>query len=91
MRRGFTLVELLVSLAIIATLAAVSGAVYSAVKRAAFNARCTASLSQLGAATWLYLAEHDNLFFPYAQNTAAGKGWSFGGEASGGRGADGDR
>ncbi len=91
MRRGFTLVELLVSLAVVVTLGAISAAVYSSVKRAAYNARCVASLSQLGAAVGLYLGEHGNRFFPYAQNTPEGKVWYFGLERAGGGGAEGER
>jgi prepilin-type N-terminal cleavage/methylation domain-containing protein/prepilin-type processing-associated H-X9-DG protein len=90
MKRGFTLVELLVVITIIAILGAISAAVYGSVKRAAYNARCVAALSQLGAATGLYLGDNGNRFFPYAQNTAEGKVWYFGLETSPG-GSEGER
>ena len=90
MRRGFTLIELLVAVTIIAVLGAVSAAVFGSVKRAAYNARCVASLSQLGSAVQLYLNDHNSRFFPYAKNTPEGKVWYFGLETSPGS-SEGDR
>lgn len=70
---GFTLVEMLIVIAIIALLAAL---LLPALRRSLESARqltCTNQLAQLGVATTVYLGEAHN-FFPYG-STSAGKGW----------------
>jgi prepilin-type N-terminal cleavage/methylation domain-containing protein/prepilin-type processing-associated H-X9-DG protein len=89
-KQAFTLIETLVVMTIIAVLSLVSSAVFSSVKSSAYNAKCVASLSQLGIATQLYLNDNNNRYFPYAQNTAKGKIWYFGLETGSTR-AEGER
>jgi len=63
-RRGFSLVELVTAIALIATLA---GLVFVGVRKMSDTAsvvKCTGNLRQLGAAVHLYVADH-NGFLPY--------------------------
>jgi prepilin-type processing-associated H-X9-DG protein/prepilin-type N-terminal cleavage/methylation domain-containing protein len=59
--QGFTLVELLVVIGIIAVLAGVSLAGYSAAIRTAQSAKCTSNLRQIGVGFQNYLADHNNV------------------------------
>jgi prepilin-type N-terminal cleavage/methylation domain-containing protein len=59
-KRGFTLVELLVVVAIVAILAAVLFPVFSRAKAAAAKTACTSNLRQTGVALALYLADSDD-------------------------------
>jgi prepilin-type N-terminal cleavage/methylation domain-containing protein/prepilin-type processing-associated H-X9-DG protein len=65
-RRAFTLVELLVSLVIIAALAGMSMPVYERVVQSGRAAGCISNLRALGAALNLYTADH-NLTLPNLQ------------------------
>ena len=58
-QRGFTLVELLVVLAIMAVLAGVAVPMYARTTQNARAAACVSNLRQLGAALGLYLGDHD--------------------------------
>lgn len=90
--RGFTLLEMLVTLSVIALLAVLSLAGLGRMRAVAQRAHCANSLRQLGAATHLYLADHERRFFAYTQNTPAGRLWYFGLEpTAGGAGAEGSR
>lgn len=90
-RNGFTLIELLVSISVIAILAALSLAAMSRMRALGQKAYCANSLRQLGAATQAYLAEHEQRFFYYSQNTADGTLWYFGLEPTGGPKTEGSR
>ncbi len=59
-KRGFTLVELLVVVAIIAILAGVSMGAYGMAMRAAQVAKCTSNLRQIATAFGGYLGDHNN-------------------------------
>ena len=70
MRRGFTLLELLVVLAIIGVLAALLLPALSRAKAQARSATCKSRLHQLGVALQLYVSEHAQKY-PYAVNPYA--------------------
>ncbi len=59
--QGFTLVELLVAIGIIAILAGLSLSGYSAAIRMAQSAKCTSNLRQIGVGFQNYLADHNNV------------------------------
>lgn len=89
--RGFTLLEMLVTLSVIALLAVLSFAALGRMRTTAQRAQCAHGLRQLGAATHLYLADHERIFFAYVQNSPEGKLWFFGLEPKGGGGGEGSR
>jgi prepilin-type N-terminal cleavage/methylation domain-containing protein len=62
--RGFTLVELLVVMAILAILYAISMPMVKSMRGAAYQFNAGNSLRQMGTATNLYLADHDDQFPP---------------------------
>ena len=59
--RAFTLVELIVTLAIVGALAALAVPVYSRVSQSGKAASCISNLRQIGAALNLYLGEHSQI------------------------------
>ena len=69
---GFTLVELLVVLAIIGALAALLFPVLGRMRDSADTAKCTSNLRQIGIAHNLYTAEHDTLPGPLYLGQSAG-------------------
>ena len=58
-RRGFTVIELLVAMGIIAVLAGVVVPLYARVTQSARAAACVSNLRQLGAGLGLYLGDHN--------------------------------
>ena len=66
LKRGFTLVEMLVVIAIIAILAAILFPVFSQAKASAKQAQCLSNMSQFGAAFGLYRADYDDVWVPAA-------------------------
>jgi prepilin-type N-terminal cleavage/methylation domain-containing protein/prepilin-type processing-associated H-X9-DG protein len=85
-RHGFTLVELLVVLAIIGMLIGLLVPAVIGVLDLANQTACASNLRQIGIATSLYLKDHDGWFFPlYTPPTAdaSGRYWYFGFEPNG--------
>ena len=64
-RRAFTLVELLVVVAIVAVLAALLLPAIVRAKHSAHAAKCISNLRQLGLAAQMYFDDHDGAPFPY--------------------------
>lgn len=62
--RGFTLVELLVVIMIIATLSVIGFASYSHVQSAAHNAVCTGNLREIGIMSQLYASDNNGQLLP---------------------------
>jgi prepilin-type N-terminal cleavage/methylation domain-containing protein/prepilin-type processing-associated H-X9-DG protein len=56
--RGFTLLEMVVAVAIIAMLIGLLVPSFSHIKRRSLTAKCLAQMRQLGQAHWLYMADH---------------------------------
>lgn len=71
-RAGFTLVELLVTIAIIAVLAAILLPTLSRSKMAARRAQCASNLRQLALATRMYWDENNDACFPYVTGMTNG-------------------
>ena len=63
-KAGFTLVELLIVIAIIAILAAILFPVFNNARKKAYQTQCAANLQQLGTATRMYAQDYDDTF-PY--------------------------
>jgi prepilin-type N-terminal cleavage/methylation domain-containing protein/prepilin-type processing-associated H-X9-DG protein len=77
-RRGFTLVELLSTISVIAVLAAMVLPTVGGLERKANVSKCTANLRQLGTATLAYAAENNGRLPeapPYAWRTYRWDGW----------------
>ena len=66
-RRGFTLIELLVVIAIIAILAALLAPALKNSLEAGRSAHCQTNLHQVGAATGMYINDHDDHLPPYTE------------------------
>ncbi len=79
---GFTLAELLTSIAIIAILVTLSLEGAGRLRTIAQGATCANNLRQLGAATSLYLADHKNTMFAYMRAIPTGRLWYYGFETS---------
>jgi prepilin-type processing-associated H-X9-DG protein/prepilin-type N-terminal cleavage/methylation domain-containing protein len=80
-QRGFTLVELVVTVAVIAVLLTLTLQGVGQVRTAAQGAYCANSLRQLGAATALYLGDHHNKMFAYQAPAPGGTLWYYGYES----------
>ena len=81
-RHAFTVVELLVSVAVVAVLAVLSLQGITQMRSVSQGAYCANSLRQLGAATSLYLADHKEKMFAYSTANATGVFWYFGFETT---------
>jgi general secretion pathway protein G len=66
---GFTLIEVLVVVAIIAVLASIIFPVFSSARAKARSTRCVANLKQIGLAVDMYATDHDELY-PLAKDPA---------------------
>jgi prepilin-type N-terminal cleavage/methylation domain-containing protein len=84
-RRGFTLVELLVVIAVLGVLIAILLPSLSGGRSAARRAVCMSNLHQLGVATLFYLDANDGHFWRYYtdQTDPPGRRWWFGFEPNG--------
>ncbi len=60
MRRGFTIIETLVVIAVIAILAAILFPVFASAREKARQADCASNLKQLGMALQMYTCDHDD-------------------------------
>lgn len=82
-RAGFTLVELLVVVSILAILATLVLSGYRVYLNLATRAHCSSNLRQLGTAVLLYTQDNNGAFPPYVKNNTDGsKMWFFGKEPS---------
>lgn len=91
-RAGFTLLELLTVVAIIAILAAALLPVYRAARKSAWHAVSAHSLQQLGAMGASYRADNEGQFWRYRESVDDGTVWWFGFEsATSARQAEGQR
>jgi prepilin-type N-terminal cleavage/methylation domain-containing protein/prepilin-type processing-associated H-X9-DG protein len=73
MRRGFTLIEILVVIAIISVLASILFPVFARARAKARQAQCISNLRQLATAFSMYTSDYDETF-PGAPNGPAGGG-----------------
>lgn len=83
---GFTLVELIIVVAILGILAALLAPAVTKAFDAADQTSCASNLRQLGLATQLYLKDHDGWFPPLydpPDADAPGRNWYFGFEPNG--------
>ncbi len=71
MRKAFTLVELLVGIAIIAVLVAILVPVFAAARERSRSATCISNLRQLGLATMQYVQDYDEALPPGIQSVAS--------------------
>src|SRR5437762_2363929 len=71
-RRGFTLIELFVVIAIIAILAAILFPVFSQARKKARQAACQSNLKQMGLAVKMYIQDYDETYPPGLAPAGAG-------------------
>ncbi len=90
-KRAFTLVELVVVIAILGILAALLTPALATAFRIAERTTCASNLRQIGLATQLYLKDNDGWFFPLVTDTLRGRRWYFGLEPSASPGCEGER
>jgi prepilin-type N-terminal cleavage/methylation domain-containing protein/prepilin-type processing-associated H-X9-DG protein len=85
MKRAFTLIEIMVSVAIIALLAAVLIPSLAGAREQGRRGTCLANLHQLGIATDMYLSQNRDYFWRYYVDNKVPKGrkWWFGFEING--------
>lgn len=81
-QRGFTLVELLVTVSIITVLSAVLLPAARSVYASSTDATSAHCIAQLNAASQSYLAENNMTYWPYSTRTNGGTQWWFGFESS---------
>ncbi len=82
MKSAFTLVELLVVIAVVAVLTALSVPVYQTVQLSSSQVVAVSALRQLGMAGQGYLADHNNVYWPFRADTAEGVTFWFGYETA---------
>lgn len=80
---GFTLVELLVVVAIMTTLLSIIMPGLTAARAEAMRVVCQSNLRQLGLASEMYVSDHRGHYWRYYQNTPDGRRWWFGFEPGG--------
>jgi len=91
LRRGFTILELLTAVGIIAVLGTLTCGGWMYYRGLATRAVCCNNLRELGAATNMYCSDHGGSFPPYSQKTPQGTMWYFGLESSSAGAGEGDR
>jgi prepilin-type N-terminal cleavage/methylation domain-containing protein/prepilin-type processing-associated H-X9-DG protein len=69
---GFTLIELMVAVAIVGLLGAFILAVFGRIKEQSKRTQCAANLKQIGLAVQMYAIDN-NRFYPYMDNASIGK------------------
>jgi len=69
-RRGFTLMELLVTVAIISLLAAILFPVFARARENARRASCMSNLKQIGLGIMMYVQDYDETYPPYREATS---------------------
>ena len=82
-RPAFTLVELLLTITIIALLTAIMVPSLAKARQQGRSTVCAGNLHQLGLATNMYLDEHNDAFWPYKWDTPGSTNWWFGSETGG--------
>lgn len=82
MKGAFTLVELLVVLAIVAVITALAVPVYQTVQLSSSQVVAVNALRQLGLAGQGYLADHNNVYWPFRADTSEGTTYWFGYETA---------
>jgi len=60
-RRGFTLIEMLIVIAIMAILAAILFPVFAKAREKARQAACSSNLKQIGLAVMMYISDYDQV------------------------------
>lgn len=89
---GYTLIELMVVIGIIAILSVLVTGGWRMFRAAATGAACTNNLRQLSAAVTLYTGDHSGFFPPYVEYSKDGqRKWYFGNETTPPGTAEGDR
>jgi prepilin-type processing-associated H-X9-DG protein/prepilin-type N-terminal cleavage/methylation domain-containing protein len=73
-RKAFTLIELIVAIALIAILGAILFPVFAQARATAGRAACVSNLKQIGLALTLYLQDYDETLVPFWQ-TSVGPEW----------------
>jgi prepilin-type N-terminal cleavage/methylation domain-containing protein len=81
-RQAFTLVELLVAVAIVVGLATILVPAAKSVYASSTDAVSAHVIAQLNAAAQSYLAENNQIFWPYRSAAAGGTQWWFGFEST---------
>ena len=82
-RCGFTLVELIIVVAILGLLAGLLAPAVAKALEIADQTACASNLHQLAVAMNLYLKDNDGMFFPIRENRPDGVLWYFGYESHG--------